>query len=125
MLLVNTYKQRTTNNEQRTTNNEQRTTNNEQRTTNNEQRTTRAPMTLQSLMHIQTNHDGMINRRSFLRRMAVGAAGLSVLGWKDQIVCQAEELRKQGMACILLYMRGRPSPVGTFDPNPLTPTARA
>jgi len=78
-------------------------------------------MTLQSLMHIQTNQDGMINRRSFLRRMAVGAAGLGVLGWKDQIVCQAEELRKQGMACILLYMRGGPSQMETFDPKPDTP----
>jgi uncharacterized protein (DUF1501 family) len=75
-------------------------------------------MLLQSLMHVQTNHDGVINRRSFLRGVAAGAAGLSVLGWKDAVTLHAEELRKRGMACILLFMRGGPSQLETFDPKP-------
>src|SRR5262245_50305085 len=77
-------------------------------------------MTLQSLMHLQTNRDGVVSRRSFLRHVAVGATGLSILGWKDAITLHAEELRKRGMACILMYMRGGPSQFETFDPKPDT-----
>jgi uncharacterized protein (DUF1501 family) len=72
----------------------------------------------QSLMHIQTNRDGVINRRSFLRRVALGSAGLGLLGWKDAVTLHAEDLRKRGMACILLFMRGGPSQLETFDPKP-------
>ncbi|TMQ29668.1 MAG: DUF1501 domain-containing protein, partial [Planctomycetota bacterium] len=42
------------------------------------------------------------------------------LGWKDQVTLHAEELRKRGMACILLFMRGGPSQFETFDPKPGT-----
>jgi uncharacterized protein (DUF1501 family) len=77
-------------------------------------------MMLQSLMHIQMNGDGVLNRRSFLRSAAAGAAGLGVLGWKEAVTLHAEELRKRGMACILLFMRGGPSQLETFDPKPAT-----
>src|SRR5712692_577585 len=72
----------------------------------------------QSLMHIQTSRDGLISRRSFIRSVAAGAAGLGVLGWKEAVALHAEELRKRGMACILLFMRGGPSQFETFDPKP-------
>src|SRR5216684_3605874 len=75
-------------------------------------------MSLQSLMHIQTTGDGVFCRRSFLRRVAVGAAGMGVLGWKENVALHADELRKNGMACILLFMRGGPSQFETFDPKP-------
>src|SRR5437870_7210007 len=77
-------------------------------------------MTLQSMMHVQTNRDGVVSRRSFLRHVAAGAAGLGMLGWKDAMTLQADELRKRGMACILLFMRGGPSQFETFDPKPDT-----
>jgi uncharacterized protein (DUF1501 family) len=77
-------------------------------------------MTLQSLMHVRTSGDGVINRRSFIRSVAASAAGLSMLGWKEAITANADELRKRGMACILLYMRGGPSQMETFDPKPGT-----
>src|SRR5262245_21192439 len=77
-------------------------------------------MSLESLMHIQTNGDGVFSRRSFLRSLAAGAAGLGLLGWKDQVALHAEELRKRGMACILMFMRGGPSQFETFDPKPGT-----
>src|SRR6516165_5630094 len=77
-------------------------------------------MTLQSLMHVQTGRSGVINRRSFVRNVAIGAAGASVLGWKETVALHADELRKQGMACILLFMRGGPSQFETFDPKPDT-----
>jgi uncharacterized protein (DUF1501 family) len=72
----------------------------------------------QSLMHVQTSADGVINRRSFLRRVTLGAAGLGLVGWKDAVTLHAAELRKRGMACILLFMRGGPSQLETFDPKP-------
>ena len=37
-------------------------------------------MTLQSLMHVQTNRDGVVSRRNFLRSVAVGATGRNGLG---------------------------------------------
>jgi hypothetical protein len=77
-------------------------------------------MSLHSLMHVQTNHDGVVERRTFLRSLALGAAGLSTLGWKDAVTLHAEEMRKRGMACILLFMRGGPSQLETFDPKPDT-----
>ncbi len=78
-------------------------------------------MPLQSLMHVQTTRDGVISRRSFLRNVAIGGgAGLGMLGWKEAVTLHAEELRKRGMACILLFMRGGPSQMETFDPKPGT-----
>jgi len=75
---------------------------------------------LQSLMHIQTNRDGVVSRRSFLRNVAAASAGMGVLGWKDAMTLKAEEMRKKGLACILLFMRGAPSQFETFDPKPGT-----
>jgi hypothetical protein len=69
-------------------------------------------------MHIQTTGAGVFSRRSFLSRLALGAAGAGVLGWKENIALHADELRKNGMACILLFMRGGPSQFETFDPKP-------
>jgi uncharacterized protein (DUF1501 family) len=77
-------------------------------------------MTLQSLWHVCTNRDGVVSRRGFLRSFAAGAAGLGVLGWKDAVTLHAAELRKRGMACILLFMQGGPSQFETFDPKPDT-----
>src|SRR5437764_15457492 len=77
-------------------------------------------MTLQSLMHLQTSGAGVVSRRTFLRGVAAGAAGLGVVGWKDAVALHAAELRKQGLACILMFMRGGPSQFETFDPKPGT-----
>lgn len=78
-------------------------------------------MPLQSLMHVRTNRGGVLSRRTFLRSLALGAAGAGALGWKDTLTLQAEEMRKRGMACILLFMQGGPSQMETFDPKPGTP----
>lgn len=65
-------------------------------------------------------HDG-INRRSFVSGVTLGA-GVAVSGWRTALASQAEELRKRGMACVLLFMRGAPSQFETFDPKPGTET---
>src|SRR5258708_823746 len=77
-------------------------------------------MSLHSLMQVRTDASGVVSRRTFLRSVAVGAAAAGTLGWKDAVTLQAEELRKQGMACILLFMNGGPSQFETFDPKPDT-----
>jgi hypothetical protein len=77
-------------------------------------------MSLQSLVHVRTGRDGVLSRRTFLRSVATGAAGLGVVGFKDTMTLHAEELRKRGMACILMFMRGGPSQFETFDPKPGT-----
>src|SRR5579883_2966699 len=79
-------------------------------------------MALQSFMQVQTGREGVLSRRTFLRNLAVGAAGLGAISWKDAVTLQAAELRKQGRACILLFMTGGPSQFETFDPKPGTKT---
>jgi hypothetical protein len=76
---------------------------------------------LQSVMHVQAGSDGVVSRRSFLQALGV-SAGLGVLGWKDSLILRADELRRRGMACILLFLRGGPSQFETFDPKPGTAT---
>src|SRR5215470_6774961 len=78
-------------------------------------------MSEHTLMRVQTSGDGVVSRRSFLRTMGAGTAGLAAVGafgWKEAVTLHAEEMRKQGMACILLFMQGGPSQFETFDPKP-------
>lgn len=73
------------------------------------------------LTHTQTqvlcNRDGVLDRRTFLQWSAAGAAATS-LGFAETLSVQASVLRKNGMACILLFMNGGPSQLETFDPKP-------
>ena len=48
---------------------------------------------LQSLMHIRTNSNGVISRRTFLRNVAIGAASAGLMSWKDAVALHADELR--------------------------------
>src|SRR6478736_1976106 len=75
-------------------------------------------MTMQTLLQVRTNRDGVVSRRAFLRNVTAGAAGLGMLGWKDAVTLHADELRRRQMACVLLFMRGGPSQFETFDPKP-------
>src|SRR5580692_8209896 len=54
---------------------------------------------------------GLVSRRAFL-----GAAAASGLSWSGMRA--ADEMRRQGRACILLWMAGGPSQFETFDPKP-------
>src|SRR5262249_47502575 len=78
-------------------------------------------MSQHTLMQVTTTRDGVVSRRSFLRTLGVGAAGAAAagaFGWKEAVTLHAEELRKNGMSCILLFMNGGPSQFETFDPKP-------
>ena len=60
------------------------------------------------------------SRRSFLHCVSAGAVAAGTLDFRDLMTVQAGELRKQGMALILLWMQGGPSQFETFDPKPGT-----
>ncbi len=75
-----------------------------------------------SIMKVAVNGQGVVARRSFLRGIGLGAAGLAGLSFTDLMAVNADELRKRQMACILLWMEGGPSQLDTFDPKPNTET---
>ncbi len=72
-------------------------------------------MTTQTHMQVQVNRDGVVSRRTFLRSIAAGAAGLGLM---ETLSVHAQELRRRDMSCVLLFMNGGPSQFETFDPKP-------
>ncbi len=72
-------------------------------------------------MAVRVSARGAVSRRGFLRTLAVGGAAAG-LRWIDCLGARADEIRKQGRACILLWMAGGPSQFETFDPKPGAPT---
>ncbi len=72
---------------------------------------------LQTCVDVRVNGRGVVSRRAFLRCLAGGAAAAG-LRWSDCLSARADEMRKQGKACILLWMAGGPSQFETFDPKP-------
>jgi len=59
-----------------------------------------------------------MTRRSFFHTVSAGAIAAGTLSFRDLLSLQADELRRQGMSMILLYMQGGPSQFETFDPKP-------
>ena len=74
---------------------------------------------IRPFLNVHTCSDGVIGRRSFLRRLAAGTAGAAALslGWRDLLFAGADELKKQGKSMILLWMDGGPSQFETFNPK--------
>ena len=72
---------------------------------------------VQSCVDVRVNSRGVVSRRAFLRCVAGGAA-VAGMRWSDRLSVHADELRRQGKACILLWMAGGPSQFETFDPKP-------
>src|ERR1700687_41770 len=66
---------------------------------------------------VRVNARGLVNRRTFLRS-SIAACGIAGLTFRDILSLHAADLRKQGRACILLWMAGGPSQVETMDPKP-------
>lgn len=58
-----------------------------------------------------------LSRRSFLHTVGAASIASGVLGFRDALSLQADELRKQGKAMILLWMNGAPSQFDCFDPK--------
>jgi hypothetical protein len=75
-----------------------------------------------SLLKVAMGGQGVIARRSLLRGIGLGAAGLAGLSFPELMAVRADDLRQRGMACILLWMGGGPSQLETWDPKPGTDT---
>ncbi len=72
-------------------------------------------------LHHQTNLQFTrcgLARRDFLRVIPAAALAAGSLSWTDLVTAKAADLRKEGMACILLWMQGGPSQFETFSPKP-------
>ncbi len=74
--------------------------------------------TLHRCVSARTTRDGFVSRREFLRGISTTALAAGALTWTDMMTAKADELRKQGRACILLYMQGGASQFETFSPLP-------
>ncbi len=68
--------------------------------------------------NVALNRQSVSRRRFLYGASAVAAAG--AVNFRDVMSVQADELRKQGRAMILLFMQGGPSQFETFDPKPGT-----
>ena len=61
---------------------------------------------------------GVLQRRDFLRNISATGLAAGAFGWPEVLTVEAANLRKRGMACILLWMQGGPSQFETFSPKP-------
>ncbi len=59
-----------------------------------------------------------VTRRGFFHAVSASALAAGSLSFRDVVSVQADDLRKQGRAMILLWMQGGPSQLETFDPKP-------
>lgn len=75
---------------------------------------------LQPILDVGVSPTGVVNRRGFLKQLALGAAA-GAFGWRDLLTARAAELRRQGKSMILLWMDGGPSQFETFNPKPDSP----
>jgi hypothetical protein len=75
-------------------------------------------MSLHLQSDIAISRRGLVRRRDFLKLVTAGAAAGGLVSWQDVMAENAPLLRKEGMACILLWMQGGPSQFETFSPKP-------
>jgi hypothetical protein len=73
-------------------------------------------MTLHRQTTVAIDRRGVIRRRDFLKAISAAGAATGTLAWSDVMTLKADELRRQGKACILLWMQGGPSQFETFSP---------
>ncbi len=72
-------------------------------------------------LHLQSDvfiRRGQVRRRDFLKGIPAAALAAGALSWQDAMIASAADLRRQGKACILLWMQGGPSQFETFSPLP-------
>lgn len=78
----------------------------------------------QDKTHFCGSPEHTLHRRKFLQgSFAVGAASVASFSGLFSIPAIAEETKKQGKKCILLWLCGAPSQFETWDPKPGTPTS--
>ncbi|MBX9790235.1 MAG: DUF1501 domain-containing protein [Pirellulales bacterium] len=67
---------------------------------------------------VTVNRQGVVGRRDFLKCVSASALAAGTVTWTDLVAASADDLRRRGRACILLWMQGGPSQFETLDPKP-------
>lgn len=73
---------------------------------------------LHNLLNIALTRDGRISRRRLLQS---GAAGLAAVPLLHRLGLAAADVKRDGRACIVVWLNGAPSQLETWDPKPGTP----
>ena len=73
-----------------------------------------------NLLHVNLNRDGLVTRRRLLQLTGAGFVGLSGASWLQALGLCAEDLKREGRACIMVFLTGAPSQMETWDPKPGT-----
>jgi len=73
-----------------------------------------------NFLDVSLNRHGRITRRRLLQLGGAGFAGLSGAGILQSLGLSAEEIKRQGKACIMCFLTGAPSQMETWDPKPGT-----
>ena len=73
-----------------------------------------------NLLDVSLNRHGLITRRRLLQLSGAGFARLSGAGILQSLGVSADEMKRQGKACIMAFLSGAPSQMETWDPKPGT-----
>lgn len=71
-----------------------------------------------NLLSVTLNREGAVTRRELLRLGWGGLAGLSGTAFLTRFGLSAEKLKREGRACIMVFLNGAPSQLETWDPKP-------
>jgi len=71
-----------------------------------------------NVLHANINRDGFVSRRQLLQLTGSGFAALSGVGILRSLGLNAEEMKKDGRSCIMVFLNGAPSQMETWDPKP-------
>jgi uncharacterized protein (DUF1501 family) len=75
-------------------------------------------MKLQHQIDVSLRRGQVVGRRDFLRNVGAAAMAAGAVSWTDRVALAADDLRRRGKRCILLWMAGGPSQFETFSPKP-------
>ncbi|REK34939.1 MAG: DUF1501 domain-containing protein [Planctomycetota bacterium] len=78
------------------------------------------PMPNNNLLNVCLNRDGQVSRRRLLQVAGGGFAGLGGLPFLQRLGLAADEARRNGRACIVVFLNGAPSQFETWNPKPGT-----
>ena len=73
-----------------------------------------------NLLHVKLDARGLVSRRKLLQLTGAGFAGLSGAGILRQFGLRADDMRREGRACIMVFLQGAPSQMETWNPKPGT-----
>lgn len=71
-----------------------------------------------NLLHVNLDQSGNVTRRDLLRLAGTGFAGLAGAGFLRSFGLHAEQMKRDGRACIMVFLNGAPSQMETWDPKP-------